>query len=250
VKPLDDPRVTKALRLLVDHDEAVKLIGDFNGRGYMVTAFPSTLIDWDLTEEEKRRFVEFKSNKDEATRESVALLGAAGFSAGNPLKISIDTSTSNTTGTRIGAEALQAQFRRFSQGVVQPELKVVDTAVYFSGLERGGFEYAISDLVAPMPFDSDSWLRTFYHSTGSRNYGKYSDPALDQMIDRQRTIFDEPQRKAAVKEVLRYLLDKAPYTSWAGFYGLNAWQSFVKGWSPEANSAIWGYQYEQVWLDT
>ena len=74
-------------------------------------------------------------------------------------------------------------------------------------------------------------------------------PALDRMIDRQRTIFDQPQRKAAVREALTYMIDRAPYSSWTGRYVLNATQPDVRGWNPEGESFGFGFQFETVWLD-
>jgi peptide/nickel transport system substrate-binding protein len=100
-----------------------------------------------------------------------------------------------------------------------------------------------------VPFEPDSWLTTFYHSAGSRNYSKYSDPRLDQLIEKQRAIFDVPQRKAAVKDALSFIVENAPSAGWGGRYQGNAARTRVKDWSPEANSAIWGFQYEHIWLD-
>lgn len=250
-KPFDDARVTKALRLLVDHQEAVENQGLFNGRGHLSVAFPPALADWDFSEEEYvTNFLEFRRSKNEAAKEASLLLNAAGFTKDNPLKFTLSASRSNLTGTFTGAQLLQAQFNRHSQGTVQPDLRPVDEGVFYDGLNKQDFEYTIANLVAFMPFDPDLWFRQFYHSKGTRNYGKYSDPALDHMVDKQRTIFDTLQRKAAVKEVLHYLIEHAPYTSWAGRYTLNAWQPKVQDWAPEGNSAMWGYQYEHVWLDT
>jgi hypothetical protein len=67
------------------------------------------------------------------------------------------------------------------------------------------------------------------------------------MIDRQRTIFDNAQRKAFVKEILLYMMDIWPGSIVSNRQFLNAAKPAVQNFSPE----FWlhGAQYEQVWLD-
>jgi ABC-type transport system substrate-binding protein len=145
-------------------------------------------------------------------------------------------------------QLLQSQWKQNSQGVVDAQIRPLDVATRDTFVNRGEFEYLIHGMV-PALRDPDSSLRYIYYTNGSRNYGKYSDPTLDQMIDRQRTIFDIPQRKTAVKEVLNYLIGNAPYVTSAAFYRLDAAQLKVQNRAPEGESSFLGSQYDQVWLD-
>ena len=77
-----------------------------------------------------------------------------------------------------------------------------------------------------------------------------SDPKLDDMINQQRGIFDRNRRKAYVKDMLTYMIENIPYTGWSGRYILTVADRRVHDWAPEGASAIWGYNYERVWLDT
>jgi hypothetical protein len=70
------------------------------------------------------------------------------------------------------------------------------------------------------------------------------------MIDRQRAIFDVGQRKEAIRSIIRYCVDRAPYVGWCGYYSAIAWHSRVRGLLPETEGNPLGHQYEQVWLDT
>lgn len=253
-KPFDDPRVSRALKLLVDHQEAKTAYAEvWWGRGYISVAFGAALDGWDFTEEEyQTRFLEFKQPKDEAVREALRLLAAAGFSRENPLRFVLNgqRGTGADSFQNAYSELLHGQFLRLGQGVVQPvELRLFDQATNRQVMSRRDFEYAINSLVPGQPFDPDDWFRTIYRTGGSRNYGNYSDPKLDAMVDRQRTIFDVPQRKAAVKEILAYLIENAPYTSFSGRYILNAAKLWVQEWVPEGLSAIRGYYYERTWLN-
>jgi peptide/nickel transport system substrate-binding protein len=249
--PFNDPRVPRALRLLIEHQEAVTAWAEvFFGRGYVSAALPASLADWDFSQDEYRtKFLEYKSPKDEAVREALALLKAAGYSAENPLRF-IQNGYRDTDWGRAQTELLQAQYRRLGQGLVQTELQLLDQPTITSSLSRGEFLHVLSGQVPPQPFDPDGYLRTFYHSKGGRNYGKYSDPKVDAMIDKQRTLFDVKARKAAVKDILLYLMDHAPNTPWSGRYQSNVWKRYVRNFALEANSSQWGHNYERVWFDT
>ncbi|HTE86579.1 MAG TPA: ABC transporter substrate-binding protein, partial [Dehalococcoidia bacterium] len=249
-KPFDDPRVTKALRLLVDHDEAANSWAvTWFGRGYRSAYMPAALDEWDLSQEEYGKYLEFKQPKDEAVKEALTLLSAAGFSRDKPLKFTLTGLGSNEF-TKAQAENHQAQLNKFGQGVVQvPNLNIQLLAILNQVLAQGNFEYSSANLVPAQVYDVDSWFTTIYHTGGGRNYGKYSDAKLDAMINKQRGIFEVNQRKAAVKDILRYMMDNAPYTSWAERQLINLESRKLHGYAPEGISTTWGYNYEQVWME-
>jgi len=249
-KPFDDPRVTQGMRLLVDHEEALTAWANvYLGRGRLSSALPAALDAWDFTEDEYRsKFLEFKRPKDEAIKESLSLLAAAGFSKDNPLKFALNGLTGPLAFTTAQSELMQAQFNQLSQGVLRADLRLLDEPHQREAVSSHDFEYFITNLVPGQPYEVDSWFRTFYYSNGSRNYGSYSDPTLDQMIDKQRGAFDNGQRKSLVKDILTYMIDHAPYTSWSSRYNPNGAQLKVQNFAPEGNSAVWGSHYEQMWL--
>jgi peptide/nickel transport system substrate-binding protein len=250
-KPFDDPRVFKALRLLIDHQEASHdWAVTWFGRGYVMSYLPAALDTWDFTEEEYvSRFLEYKRPKTEAATEAIRLLNAAGFTRDNPLRYRIVGNSG--TFTQAMNELYQAQINRYSQGAAQvSDIQLVALAQLNQIQAQGDFDYTVTNIVPSQPYDVDSWFTTFYHTSGGRNYGKMSDTRLDGMIDRQRTIFDTAQRKAFVKEMLTYMLENIPFSSWSGRQVLSVGSRKLHGWAPEGASAIWGYNYESVWLES
>ena len=242
--------MAKALRLLLDHDEAVNSWATtWFGRGYLTAYLPAALDDWNLSDQEHRQYLEFKQPKDDAVKEAISLLSAAGFSKEKPLKFAL-TGLSSSDFARGEAENHQAQLNKFGQGLIQvPDLQLYELAVLNQVLAQGNFDFLSTNIVPAQVYDVDSWFTTMYGTGGGRNYGKYSDAKLDGMISKQRTIFDTNQRKAAVKEILKYMMDTHPYTGWAGRYLLNLERPKVHNWAPEGISTTWGYNYEQVWMD-
>lgn len=253
-KPFDDARVVRALRLLVDHSEAVAGWAEvWFGRGTLAGSghFPGVLERWDFSEEEYQQartplFLEWKQPKDEAAREALALLSAAGFTRDNPLKF--EQSSTSTPSSESAAQLLQKQYQRLSQGVVQPELRFHENTVHFGMMARGEFEVA-GPVARGGYLEPDQVFQQVYRTGGGQNFGRWSDPTADQMIARQRTIFEPAQRKALVREILTYLMQHAPYTGFAAALFLNATQPKVKNFLPEHAGRFRGDTYERIWLD-
>jgi peptide/nickel transport system substrate-binding protein len=243
-KPLDDARVVRALRLLIDHDEFISAWANPQyGHGGYGSIFPSALSAWDLSADEYRSHLEWKQPKDDASKQALGLLSAAGYSRDNPLQFTLNAV--NKTADQAAALLLQAQWKRLGQGAVDPQLKLSDSAAANDIRATRSFTWANYGVSAGMP-DPDIWLSSFYRSGASQNYSGFTDPLVDAMIDKQRGIFDETQRRAAVREIITYMIDHGPNTIGATRYFLNGVGPKVRGFVPEyyLNGAV----YKSIWL--
>jgi peptide/nickel transport system substrate-binding protein len=246
VKPMDDARVTRALRLLIDHDEFINSLAlNVFGRGSYGSIFPPALASWDLTQDEYKTKLEWKQPKDDAAKEAISLLNAAGYTKDKPLKFEM-LINANPQGTT-GAQLAQAQWKRLSGGIVDTTIKGETQANAASLRQARQFTYVQAGHSVG-PVDPELWLSTTYRTNGSLNYAGLSDPQLDAMIDKQRTIFDDKQRKAAIREIVLYMLDNAPYTVGTGLYYFHAYQPRVRGYQPETHY-LNGRLFQSVWLE-
>ncbi|HTE83605.1 MAG TPA: ABC transporter substrate-binding protein [Dehalococcoidia bacterium] len=246
VKPLDDPRVPKALRLLIDHDEFITGWAESWFGGGRHGAFLCTALDqWDFSHEEYARMLEWKKPKDDAAKEALALLSAAGYTRDNPLTFEIAGGVQNFQAA--SAQLLQAQWSRLSQGAVKATIRLYDqegqnviranrSFTYFIGGNSGAFN------------DPDAWFNSIYVSGGSRNYTGFADPSFDEMVKKQRTILDVEQRKAYVKDMIKLLIDKHPGV-------ILVYRQFIDGVKPRVHDYAGEYylngrQYEWIWMDS
>jgi peptide/nickel transport system substrate-binding protein len=244
-KPLDDARTWKALKLLTDHEECKRAGAELiYGRGRDGSVFSPSMEAWDLSEAEYGRLLEWRQPKDQAVQEALSLLSAAGYSQANPLRFEI--ASQSQPSQRIFSELLQAQWRQFSRGAVLAEIKLVDNATSSKIRSDRTFHVYQGGHSGSAP-EPDTWFTQLYRSGASRNYAGFSDPRLDAMFDRQRGIFDIAQRKAAVREILSYMIDNAPWSSAANNYQLATTKPNVRGWVPEHN--IQGDVYERIWIE-
>lgn len=251
---LRDPRVFKALKLLIDHQEAAEVAWEpFIGRTYQSAIFGAALSQWDFTQDEYKGFLEWKQPKDDALRQAVQMLSSAGYTKDNPLKGGLTSytpqggaATFNTEGQAI----VQQQLIKNSGGAVQvtslPQYEILPLR---NNLLSGNFDFAMSNKAPGFPLEPDAWFRFHYRSDGSLNFAHYSDPALDTMIDRQRTIINVDERKKAIKDILRYMIDNNPNVNVCGRYSANGAANKVKGWQPEGGSTVFGNQYKDIWIE-
>ena len=246
--PFNDARVTHALRLLMDHDEFKKSWAEvWFGRARYSSLFAAATADaWDLTEDEYRKYLEWKQPKDDAIKEALSLLNAAGYSKEKPLKFTI-SGTSGSDYQPPMVQLTQDQFKRNGQGAVETELKFYDTASWTKVRSSGTFEWYIGGHNAGGT-DPDAYFTSTYKTGGGRNYGKLSDPQLDQMIAKQRTIFDDGERKKAVRDIIIYAIEHSPYGSVDARYVLNAAALKVHAFPVEGTTNKFGEHYENAWV--
>lgn len=246
IRPFNDARVWKALRLLLDHDALVSgVLEAYFGRGEYGTVLPGALDEWDLTAKEYESFLEWKQPKDEAIKQALALLRAAGFSQENPLRFQL-AGTDNFPTMGLSAPLMQAQWRQFTNGLIETTLSSQQNPVFLRNLASGNFAFgARTQSIYFM--DPSGWLDAF-RSTSSGNYTGFQDPRLDALFDKQEQTFDTQQRKAVVRELLTHMIENTPSTSTGKGYGLNGIQRNVRDWAPETG-ALLGRQYEAVWID-
>jgi peptide/nickel transport system substrate-binding protein len=246
--PFNDLRVTTALKLLIDHDEfKTGWANVWFGRARFSTAFAAATADtWDISEDDYRKHLEWKSPKDDAIKEALSRLAAAGFTKDKPLKFTI-SGTNGSDYQRPIAELAQAQFKRNGQGVIETDTKYYDTTAWTQIRSSSNFDWYAGGHSSG-GFDPDTYFQSSFKTGGGRNYGKFSDPKLDDMIAKQRTMFDEAQRKQAVRDIILYMIDNSPYSALDSRYILNAASLKVQNFPVEGTTQRGGERYEGVSL--
>jgi ABC-type transport system substrate-binding protein len=172
-------------------------------------------------------------------------LSAAGYTSANPLKFSMDSQATGALAPE--CQLIQAQWKKLSQGAVDIQLKLTDTATLDGIRASRSFTYGNYGFSTGL-FEPGIWLNTTYRTGGSVNFLGLSDSTLDAMIDKQQAMFDEKQRKAAVREIILYMIDHSPSAIGANLFYLYGAKPRVQGYAPE--HALNGRQYQSIWLDS
>jgi ABC-type transport system substrate-binding protein len=182
--------------------------------------------------------------RDRATdlKDAKALLSAAGLANGFDETI--------TTVTAFNVDLVNAVFVSNLKEVginLTTENIGTDFAVFLGREIKREYNLAATlFLSGPYP---DAQLYIYHHTgpAGSRNYGDYGSPELDAKLDKQRTIYNNTERKPLVLEIQRDIINN-PGPGWVGSrIGFGVGNAKVKNLT--ATPFLAGYDdAENVWI--
>jgi peptide/nickel transport system substrate-binding protein len=232
-KPFNELKVRQAISLAIDRKSMVKSI---YGGGETSSPVNPSLGDWALPLKEREELMPYDPEK------AKKLLAEAGYPKG------FDTTLMVTDGygqqmVRV-AQWVAEDLRNIG---INAKIEIVEYATYFS--ERyPKVDYDMGVGYQTYFQEPDEWLRTQLHTKGARNWFNISNPELDKMLDEQRLIVDEKERKEKVHEIQRYVMknivNPIPLTT---YYVKSPQQPYVKDWYPHSS---YGYIHmKNVWLD-
>lgn len=193
-EPFNDPRVRKAISMLVNTQEIVEDVYD----GFGIQA-KGPLAPGVFGYSEK--YPPLTYNVEEAKK----LLAEAGLE--NGFKTSIWT---NDNPLRVDI-ALMLQ-HALKQVNVDAEIEQLEWGAYLDKTDAGEHEIFILGLSNPVG-DADYFLTQLFHSKnigGSGNSTFYSNPEVDQLLDEARQEIDEAKRLALYEDVQKILIEDAP----------------------------------------
>lgn len=104
------------------------------------------------------------------------------------------------------AELLQAQLRKIN---VTMDFELVNTADAYALIVQRKTNWTHTRWTQRA--DPNGLLHILFHSKGFANSTGYSNPRVDELLDRAASIYDPEQRKPLYYEVQRLIVDDAPY---------------------------------------
>jgi peptide/nickel transport system substrate-binding protein len=221
-KPLDDPRVRRALRMAVDTNEVIQKA--VYGAGVPSGPVPTGYGDWPL---DPKSLPYLKPDLDGAKK----LLAEAGYpNGGFAIQISCSgqypefvASTLVVQDTlrklNVTVNVQQMEWGAFVQGHAQ-EIQ--------SGGKAGGEIFASANTFRPGP---DGYVYPYFAAKGTANDGSYSNPPLEALMNQARSISNHDERRSLYIEIQRTLLDDSPNWWWYTKFSIEALSSKVQGYS-------------------
>jgi len=239
VKPFTDVRVRKALTLAFDRYTASRVLyplASLRDVGGLMR--PST--EWAMSEAELQRFPGFGRDMEKNRAEARRLLAEAGYP--NGFKVVLKNRNVKVPYQDFAVFAIQ-EWRKIG---VEAEHRPLETAAWFAdGRDAGSFELIISGVFHYID-DPDLFLERY--TTGDpSNWGRFSDPRIDDLYARQARALDPLDRKKLVNEIEKIVLDNAYYIP--GLW----WRRSVVHWAKVKNYVAPPNHYsnqklQDVWL--
>ena len=199
-KPFQDVRVRKAIHLAVDRYQLLELVEE----GIGVPAGPVTptygslanTMDWLLSQPG------FRKDKTQDLEEAKRLMKEAGYEDGLSFQVLVSTSQRNADLMSLIVEQLKPL-----NITLKPEF--VDYAGQWVPRSTQG-EFELSHMSHALSTDADAVLSPHFFTDAPRNYGKFSDAVLDDLIKKQKTAVTLEDRKKYAQEAEKRLLELVP----------------------------------------
>jgi peptide/nickel transport system substrate-binding protein len=239
VKPFTDVRVRKALTLGLDRYTAGKVLYGITGlRDVGAMMRPGT--EWAMSPAELEKLPGFWRDAEKSRAEARRLLAEAGYP--NGFKVVLKNRNIKLPYQDFAVYAIQ-EWKKIG---IEAENRPVETATWFAdGRDQGNFELII--LPAGGTLDDPDQLLNHYITGSPNNWGRFSNPAIDDLFSRQARTLDPAERKKLVTEIQKIVLENAYYMP--GLW----WMRNVVHWAKVKNyvappSQFTNQKLQDVWL--
>jgi peptide/nickel transport system substrate-binding protein len=203
VKPFNDVRVRKALTLGVDRYTMAKVLAPLTGLKF-VGALMRPGSDWAMPQADLEKLPGFGRDMDKNRAEAKRLLAEAGYP--NGLKVVLKNRNVKHPYQDFAVFLIQ-EWRKIG---VEVENRPLETAAWFSdGQDTGNFELIVAPAVEFMD-EPDQFLGR-YASGSTQNWGRFSDPRVDDLFSRQARTLEPAERKRLINEIEKIVLENAYY---------------------------------------
>ena len=237
VEPYTDPRVRLALHLATNREQLFAVAqGGLQIGGPIAHA--SGPYAWTVDKLRQRPGYRSGALREEDLTEGRRLLDASGY---DPASVP-PMSCSNTLTPR--AEALQQSFAEVGFEVVLEEIP--DTE---HNTRRATGDFTISTQGLGGAFDPDA-LYNSHHSAGGQNFGEFSDPEIDALLEQGRTTLGTENRVPIYDEIQTKLLEEhAAQIYWSWGQPVVGHRPWVKGYGPTNSSTASTQALYRSWFE-
>src|SRR6266481_2692862 len=241
-KPLDDPRVRRALHLVFDKPVLVDVVKDV--APMMVGGFIYPFSEFATPKEELSKRLGYQPDPAAAIKEAQALMAAAGH--GNGIK-GLDYMVREIASFKLWSQAVQAMLREALN--IECNLRTVVDSVWFDDAKSGNFDLAIGAMASAL-LDPSDYFNAWYGKDGPQNYSFWDNKefqALSPRIDRE---VDAGKRLALIRQAEAVMEQDPPLlpVSWEKINEI--WYDYVKGHNPAGYFGVYDVvRLDTVWLD-
>jgi peptide/nickel transport system substrate-binding protein len=201
VKPFSDVRVRKALTLGIDRYTAGKVLYGITGlKDVGAYARPGT--EWAMAPAELEKFPGFWRDADKSRAEAKRLLAEAGYP--NGFKLVLKNRNVKLPYQDWAVYVIQ-EWRRIG---IEAEHRPLESATWYADArDKGNFELVVFPHGA---FIDDPDQLLFPYITGSpQNWGRFANPAIDDLYSRQSRALDPAERRKLVIDLQKIMLENA-----------------------------------------
>ena len=256
-KPFDDVRVRRAIFLVPDwHRMMDEHFGEgfWNPSGALASAYPEAIQPDELRAMPGYR--QDTAGKEADIQEAVALMTAAGFPDGDITFGITHYASSSSAYFQNNAIRAQADLSRVWPKMTAELDQTPDTPSF--GKRQAGNDFdTISYTIHGVP-DGVLELISDYATQGGlrggRNYGKWSDPTTDDLLDQAIKELDIEARSVIARKAQDHLIEQMPTMGFGSDRGVRFFTANVRNWEVIGSRVYAGSRavdsyFDQMWFD-
>jgi ABC-type transport system substrate-binding protein len=241
-EPLDDPRVRRAMHLVLDKPVLVEVVKDVSPM--MFGGFIYPFSEFATPKEELTKRLGYQSDPTAAIDEARTLMAAAGHADG--IK-DLDYMVRDIAIFKLWSQAIQAMLKQTLN--VECNLRTVVESVWFDDTANGHFDLAIGAIVSTL-LDPSDYFNAWYGKDGPQNYSFWNNKefqALTARIDRE---VDAGKRLALIRQAEAIMEQDPPFLPVAWENINDVWYNYVKGHNPAKYFGVYDVvRLDTIWLD-
>jgi ABC-type transport system substrate-binding protein len=242
-KPLDDPRVRRAIHLCLDRPVLIDVVKDVSPMMMGGFLYPFSDVATPIDQLKKR--LGYQDDTTAALKEAKALLAAAGYGSG--IKQPLDFMVREVASFKLWAQAIQAMLQ---QGLgIETKLRTVVESVWFDDIKSGNYDLAIGAVVSTL-LDPSDYFNAWYKKDGPQNYGFWDNKTFNELLPQIDSEVDVQKRLAAIRKAEDAMEQDPPLLPVAWEKIIDIWYEYVKGHNPYEYFGIYDcVRFDTFWLD-
>ena len=240
-KPLDDPRVRRAIHLVMDRPALVEVVKDTAPMQIGGFTYPFHEYSTPVAELEKK--LGYQKDTRAAIAEAKKLMQQAGYAGG--IK-NLDFLVREANTFKLWAVAIQAMLKEHLN--IETNLRVVQISQWFEEAAAGNFDLGITAIVSSV-MDPSDYFTAWYGKDGPQNYGGWTNEQFHSIARQLERELDDGKRKALVRQGEEILEQDPPLIPVAYEQICDAWYNKVHGQNPSTYFGIYDVvRWDQVWM--
>jgi len=237
-KPMDDPRVRRALHLVLDKPVLVDVVKDIAPMMVGGFIYPFSSFATPLPELNKR--LGYQADPTASIKEAKALRKAAGHEKGIQ---GLDYLVREVASFKLWSQAIQAMLQQTLN--VQTNIRTAVESVWFDDVRTGKFDLAIGAIVSTL-IDPSDYFNAWYKKGGPQNYSQWDNAKFNALLPGIDSEVDPKKRLELIRQAEMIMEEDPPLLPMSWEKINDGWYNYVKGHRPNDYFGI----YDVVRLDT
>ena len=241
-KPFNDPRVRRAVHLVLDKHVLVDVVKDVAPMMVGGFIYPFSEFATPLDQLEKR--LGYQTDPTAAIKEAKALMAAAGYANGVQ---GLDFLVRDVATFKLWAQAIQAMLQQTL--TMECKLRTVVESVWFDDIKSGNYDMAVGAVVSTL-LDPSDYFNAWYKKDGPQNYSGWSNDEFNQLVPQIDSEVDPAKRLVLIRKAEDILEREVPVFPVCWEKINDVWYNYVKGHNPKDYFGIYDVvRMDTMWLD-